>query len=71
MNPEDSAASQKLAQEFGVTGFPAFFIYPQSGRPIRIRQHKHVEGEWVLMTPREFVRACQDAAAGKAQDDVE
>lgn len=68
VNPEDSEASAKLAREFGVHGYPSFFIYPQNGRPVSINQHKQVNGEWELMSPEEFVSACQNAAAGKAQE---
>jgi thioredoxin-related protein len=71
VNPEDSEASEKLAREFGVTGYPSFFMYPQNGRPVRVRQHKQIDGEWALMSPDEFVKACQNAAAGKAQDAAE
>lgn len=71
VNPEDSEASAKLAREFGVNGYPSFFIYPQNGRPVRVNRHKQVDGEWELMSPDEFVKACQDAAAGKTQEPAE
>src|SRR5581483_9442849 len=67
VNPEDGAAARKVADEYGVHSYPSFFIFPQgTSRPVKVARHKRVGNEWVLMTPEEFVRACQEAAGQKS-----
>jgi thiol:disulfide interchange protein len=60
INPEDGSQDQKVAQMFGVTGYPAIFLIPSgASKPIRLSRYKKAGDESALMSPTEFVRACR------------
>jgi len=60
INPEAGNKDNEVAKMFGVTGYPSIFIIPSGAtKPKRLSQHKKMGGEWVLMSPAEFVQACR------------
>jgi thiol:disulfide interchange protein len=59
VNPESGAAEAALAEEFGVRGFPSFFVVPQVGGVDRAKVHPFKrDGD---LTPSEFVEECRRA----------
>lgn len=65
INPEKGPGEQKLAQRYGVSGYPTFFIQPGADKnPRRINRSVDNGFERRLMTPAEFVETLRQAAAG-------
>jgi thiol:disulfide interchange protein len=63
--PEKGAGEQRLAQRYGVSGYPTFFIQPGADKnPRRINRSVDNGFERRLMTPAEFVETLRQAAAG-------
>lgn len=54
VNPESSPVNQKLADDFGVIGYPMFYVIPAKGTPVLIRRTSGV-------TPEEFIAQCKQA----------
>ncbi len=63
INPEAGPKERAIADTLGVTGYPAFFVIaPGSDEPQKIHPYRKAGEEWVMMSPAEFVQACQQAA---------
>ena len=63
INPEQGQAEQAIANEYGVNGFPSFFILPSADGKARRVGGVVAEGDgWRLRTPEEFVEVCYKAA---------
>lgn len=59
INPEYGVEERKIAERYGVTGYPAFLIMDnESARPRNVQPFR--KGGHHL-TPQQFARACQDA----------
>jgi thiol-disulfide isomerase/thioredoxin len=56
INPESGRQEREIARQYGVRGYPSFFVQASvDARPRKIRQHKRVGSDWVLRTPSDFV----------------
>lgn len=63
INPEQGQAERAIADEYGVSGYPSFFIQPSADGEARKVGGQVREGEgWRLRTPEEFVEICYKAA---------
>ena len=59
INPEYGVEEQKIAERYGVTGYPAFLIMDnESARPRNVQPFRKNGNH---LTPQQFARACQDA----------
>jgi thiol-disulfide isomerase/thioredoxin len=62
VNPESGLQEREIARQYGVRGYPSFFVQASANaKPRKIRQHKRVGGDWVLQTPRDFVTTLKRA----------
>jgi thiol:disulfide interchange protein len=60
INPEKGQQEQIIAQQYGVSGYPSFFVHPGRGQeatrlPGRVKRN----GRWEMQTPDEFVATIQ------------
>ncbi len=63
INPDRGPQEKALAEQFGVTGYPSFFVVGEGATESqRIRPHRQEGGQWVLMSPAEFVAECGASA---------
>ncbi len=63
LNPESGANERFIAERYGVTGYPSFFVHPSAaGGPTKVGGMKRRAGEWQLKTPDEFVASLRRAA---------
>lgn len=63
INPEQGRAERAIADEYGVSGYPSFFILDSADGEARKVGGQVREGEgWRLRTPEEFVEVCYKAA---------
>jgi len=59
INPEHGPAERALAEQYGVTGYPTFFVIRKpSSLPANVNPFRTVGGN---LTPTQFVRACERA----------
>ena len=64
LNPERGAREQAISNQFGVHGYPALYVLPaKSNQPRKIYPYRKEGDGWVLMSPSEFVEACQQVSA--------
>ena len=57
INPEHGFSERQLAQQFGVTGYPSFFVMRKpSSLPTNVNPFRATGGN---LTPVQFVRACE------------
>ena len=64
VNPENGAQEKKIAEYYGVSGFPAFFVQGRQSRSMmRVERIVMEGGQPRLMTPDEFIAAVGSAAA--------
>jgi thiol-disulfide isomerase/thioredoxin len=65
INPDDGAEHKKIAEEWGVSGYPAFFILPEgSTRGSKVHPYKTRNGERTSMSGEAFVQACRASGGG-------
>lgn len=63
INPEQGQAERAIADQYGVTGYPSFFILPSAdGQAERVGGQVREGNGWRLRTPDEFVERCEQAA---------
>jgi thiol:disulfide interchange protein len=63
INPEQGQAERAIADQYGVTGYPSFFVLPSAdGQAERVAGQVQEGGGWRLRTPDEFVARCEQAA---------
>jgi thiol:disulfide interchange protein len=62
VNPEQGPDDAAVAEQYGVEGYPAFFVQPAGGAPVKVSRYVSRGGKRRLMTPAEFVGACRRAA---------
>lgn len=63
INPEEGHAERAIANEYGVSGYPSFFILPSADGEARKVGGMVADGDgWRLRTPEEFVEICYQAA---------
>lgn len=61
INPEHGRAEENIAKQYGVTGYPAFFIVSTtSARPRKVHPFRRSGKN---LTPAEFANACEQAAS--------
>lgn len=61
INPEHGPAEEKIARQYGVTGYPAFFIVSTSStRPRKVHPFRRSGKN---LTPAEFASACEQAGS--------
>jgi hypothetical protein len=60
INPEQGPAEEAIAKQYGVTGYPAFFVMRTPTSPPR-KVHPFRRGK--DLTPAEFANACEQAAS--------
>src|SRR5262245_59287577 len=64
INPEQGAKERQIADYYGVSGFPAFFVHSNKSKTLsRIERMRVEAGKPRLMTPDEFIAAVQTAGA--------
>lgn len=62
INPESGRQEREIARQYGVRGYPSFFVQASANaRPSKIRRHKRVGGDWVLQSPSDFVATLKRA----------
>lgn len=62
VNPEHGGAEKQLATEFGVKGFPSFFVIRRaSSLPVRVHPFRRGAPN---LTPAQFARACGEPTLG-------
>ena len=62
INPERGTRERAIADQYRVTGYPSFFVLSGgSAVPRDISPFRQSGGQWVSMTPSEFVNACAAA----------
>jgi thiol-disulfide isomerase/thioredoxin len=63
INPEDDEQGRRIADFYGVDGYPGFFVRGRaSGAMLPLERMIREDGELRLMTPLEFVAALQATA---------
>jgi len=63
INPEAGLDERRLAEQFGVKGYPSIFIIPaNSDAPTKVYPFRKVGDTFVALAPREFVDECQAAS---------
>ncbi|MDE2851131.1 MAG: thioredoxin family protein [Acidobacteriota bacterium] len=63
MNPESGGQESRLAQRFGVRGYPTLVMYSADGETASyVERMEMVDGEPRLMTGRAFLRVLDEAA---------
>jgi len=55
IEPEKEKAAKMLANEYGVIGFPTFFIVPKSGNTIRLRGLGNITSEQFMTQTRQVL----------------
>ncbi|MEM6702901.1 MAG: thioredoxin family protein [Acidobacteriota bacterium] len=64
INPENGPAERRLANMYGVNGYPALFVHSGASKTLsRIDRMKLDQGKPRMMTPDEFVDTFRTAAA--------
>jgi thiol:disulfide interchange protein len=64
INPEAGPQEREIANYYGVSGYPAFFVHSGRSRTLSRLERMRVEnGQPRLMTPDEFIAAVRDAGA--------
>jgi thiol-disulfide isomerase/thioredoxin len=62
INPEKGPRERQIADYYGVSGYPAFFVHSQRSKTLsRIERMKLVQGQPRLMAPDEFISVLRDA----------
>jgi thiol-disulfide isomerase/thioredoxin len=63
INPELGTSERALAGQYGVTGYPSFFVLPAgSDQALKVHPFVRQDGKWAAMTPAAFVQACKGVA---------
>ncbi len=63
INPEQGARERHIADYYGVSGYPAFFVHSNKSKTLSRIERMRVEGgQPRLMTPDEFISAVRTAA---------
>jgi thiol:disulfide interchange protein len=63
INPERGQEERAIADQYGVTGYPSFFVLPSAdGQAERVAGQVQEGDGWRLRTPEEFVARCEKAA---------
>jgi thiol-disulfide isomerase/thioredoxin len=63
INPEQGQEERAIADQYGVTGYPSFFVLPSAdGEAEPVAGQVQEGGGWRLRTPDEFVARCEQAA---------
>lgn len=60
--PDNGQAEQKIMSEYGVEGFPSFFVAKRDGNRVKIETHTTNGGNLRLKTPAEFIESVEEAA---------
>ena len=69
LNPEHGSAEQKIARDLGVGGYPSMFITAWGASQAQpFSPYTRRGDDWILMSPEEFVKTCQQAAGKPAPD---
>ena len=64
INPENGDREREIAEYYGITGYPGFFVHSGSSRTLSRVDRMLVEaGQPRLMVPQEFIAACQKAGS--------
>jgi thiol-disulfide isomerase/thioredoxin len=64
INPEQGAEERQIADYYGVSGYPAFFVHSNKSKTLsRIERMRLEGGQPRLMTPDEFIAAVRTAGA--------
>ena len=64
INPEAGATEREIAEYYGVSGYPGFFVHGGRSRTLsRVDRMVLDGGRPRMMAPREFIDACRSAAA--------
>ena len=64
VNPERGAAERQLAKQYGITGYPSFFVVGNSSaKPLNVHPFRRGRPN---LTPAEFAGACEQAASFSA-----
>jgi thiol:disulfide interchange protein len=59
INPEHGSAETRLAEQYGVHGYPAFFVVGRpSSQPVQVYPFRSTGN----LTPAQFARSCREAA---------
>jgi thiol-disulfide isomerase/thioredoxin len=62
INPEQGARERQIADYYGVSGYPAFFVHSNRSKTLsRIERMRLEGGQPRLMTPDEFINAVRTA----------
>jgi thiol:disulfide interchange protein len=62
INPENGARERQIADYYGVSGFPAFFVHSNKSKTLSRIERMRVEGgKPRLMTPDEFIATVRTA----------
>jgi thiol:disulfide interchange protein len=62
INPESGAKERQIADYYGVSGYPAFFVHSNRSKTLsRIERMRLEGGQPRLMTPDEFITAVRTA----------
>jgi thiol:disulfide interchange protein len=62
INPESGSQEREIADYYGVSGYPAFFVHSGRSRTLsRVERMRVENGQPRLMTPDEFIAAVRDA----------
>jgi thiol-disulfide isomerase/thioredoxin len=62
INPEKGKREREIADYYGVSGYPSFFVHSNRSKTLsRVDRMKVADGEPVLMSPDEFINAVRTA----------
>jgi thiol-disulfide isomerase/thioredoxin len=62
INPEKGSRERQIADYYGVSGYPAFFVHSNRSKTLsRVERTKLEGGQPVLMTPDEFISTVRGA----------
>jgi len=62
INPEKGPRERKIADYYGVSGYPAFFVHSHRSNTLsRVERMHLVQGQPRLLTPEEFIAAVRNA----------
>ena len=65
INPDDGDEEKGIAEEWGVRGYPSFFILPEgSTRGSKVHPYKRSGDERTAMSPEAFVQSCRNLGGG-------
>ncbi len=63
INPEAGDEEERLAELYGVTGYPSFFVIAKpSEAPVKVHPFRAVDGEPVALPPAQFALRCRQVA---------